>query len=238
MPAATPPRDDAARAPTVEPAPPPLVGIPSPAAARHRLLVEGEQFGPATLSVRPLSPLRLTSGAIATCDPFEVVGPVLGRRLRPGSYDVAAAVATYPGKHGPGEELLAAVIVKISDARPTAWEPAAFTSERDAADPAYPTSSGAGCFMDARVQAVLAAEPTTFPTASYRVLERQLLDEHHVPTWGWACYTPEAAAPASCVAFLGGATEARRSYWGLDERGHLACLLTDLEIFPAEAWQA
>jgi hypothetical protein len=223
--------------PLVEPAPPPLVGIPSPAAARHRLLVDGEQLGAATLSRRPLPPLRLTSGVVVACDPFEVAGPPLGRRLRPGSYPVAAVVASYPGKRGPGEQLLAAVVVTVSDARATAWEPASFADDREAADPAYPTSSGAGCFMDARVQAALATEPTTFPTPSYRALERQLLDEHHVPTWGWASYAPEASAPASCVAFLGGATATRRSYWGLDASGRVACLLTDLETFPAGAWR-
>ena len=236
--AATPASSPAAVTHTHAHAPPPVIGIASPAAARHRLLVDGERFGDATLSLRPLAPLRLTSGSIVTCDPFEVTGPPLGRRMRPGTHDVVAAVATYPGKHGPGEQLLAAVTVRFSDTAPVAWEPAWFADARDAADPSYPTSSGAGCFMDARVQAALAEERPTFPTASYRALERQLLDEHHVPTWGWATYAPEASAPATCVAFLGGATDSRRSYWGLDERGGIVCLLTDLEIFPADAWQA
>ena len=218
------------------PARPPIIGIPSPAAARARLLVDGQRFGAATLALQPLEPLRLTSGVVVACDPLEVHGPAFGRRLEPGSYDVIAAVATYPEKHGPGEQLVAAVFVKIAATTPVRWEPAAFADEPDGIDPAYATDSGAGCFMDARLQAALAAEPSTFPTASFRALERQLLDEHHVATWGWATYQPEATAPATCVAFLGGGTSVRRSYWGLDERGAVACLLTDLETFPADAW--
>ena len=145
-------------------------------------------------------------------------------------------MATYPAKHGPGEQLVAAVFVKVAATAPVRWEPAAFADEPAVADPAYASDSGAGCFMDARLQAALADEPSTWPTASFRALARQLLDEHHVATWGWAPYQPEVTAPATCVAFLGSSAPVRRSYWGLDESGAVACLLTDLEIFPTEAW--
>lgn len=216
---------------------PPVLGIPAPDDRRARLLVEGERFGPATLSLQPLGPLRLPSGVIVACDPFAVHGPAFGRRLRPGSYDVVAAVASYPGKHGPGEQILAAVIVKVSPAAPARWEPATFVADDEAAPDAagYVADSGVGCFMDAKLQTALAAAPTTWPSASDRALEHQLLDEHYVPTWGWASYQPDGVAP-NCVAFLGGGAPTRCSYWGLDEAGAVACLLTDLEAFPADAW--
>ena len=216
---------------------PPMGGIPAPADRRARLLVDGERFGPATLSLQPLAPLRLPSGVVVACDPFALHGPAFGRRLRPGSYDVVAAVASYPGKHGPGEQLLAAVIVKVSSATPARWEPATFVADDEAAPEAagYVADSGVGCFMDAKLQTALAAAPTTWPSTSDRALEHQLLDEHHVPTWGWASYQPDGVAP-NCVAFLGGGAPTRCSYWGLDEGGAVACLLTDLEAFPAEAW--
>ena len=89
--------------------------------------------------------------------------------------------------------------------------------------------------MDLHLQTSLAAEPSTFPTASYRALDRQLIEQHHLPTWGWAIY-PEPPTAAGCVAFLGGSGSTRRSYWGLDADGAVACLLTDLESFPADVW--
>ncbi len=224
-------------APSPAPSPlPPVVGVSSPPTARARLLVDGARFGAATLAMQPLPALRLASGVIVACDPFEVTGPAFARRVAAGDHPVFAAVATYPRKRGPGEQRLAAVIVRFSDSEPSRWEPAAFVDDPAAPDPAYISATGAGCFMDVRLQAQLAAEPSSWPTASYRALERQLLVEHHASTWGWATYQPVAESPDNCLAFLSVGGAVRRSYWGLDDRDQVACLLTDLEAFPAEAW--
>jgi hypothetical protein len=210
---------------------------------RARLARDGERFGAATIQLHNLPELHLPSGQIVTCDPFLVEGPTLARKVKPGAYPVVLAVATFPtgpNEHDKGDQRIASAFVRFRSSPVTAWVAADFLGAGPpppGTEPAYGVDAGTGCFMDARAHKAIAAEPPHWPTPSYTALEHQLLTEHYTHTWGWAEYHPDAKSPANCVAFMSGWGDgAYTSYWGLDQRGQPAVLLTDFEVFTDEDW--
>ncbi|MBZ0234730.1 MAG: DUF4241 domain-containing protein [Deltaproteobacteria bacterium] len=208
---------------------------------RSRFLHDGEHFGATSLALHTIGHLETPSGTIVTCDPFIVDGPALARTVEPGSYPVSLAVATFDGEQHKGDQRVAAATVHFRPGVPARWEVATFdaTPTRKGGEPGYPVDAGTGCFMDARAQEAIKAEPTIWPTPSQKALEQQLLTDHYTHTWSWAVYRPDPASRANCVAFMSGYGDGTySSYWGLDETGAPVCLTTDFEVFTDEDWAA
>ena len=226
------------------PAPRPRAAVRPPPGAiverdRNRFLHDGERFGTSTLAHHQVASLHLPSGKIVTCDPLVVDGPILARRLRPAAYPVTLAVATFPDGTSKGEQIVAAAILRVADRPVVRWELAGFDASTPATggEPSYPVDAGTGCFMDALAQVAIREEPSTWPTPSQKAIERQLMTDHYVPTWGWAVYQPDPGSPANCVAFMSGWGDgAYSSYWGFDDAGDPVVLLTDFDVFTDEDW--
>jgi hypothetical protein len=185
--------------------------------------------------------LALPTGEIVTVDPFLVDGAPLDRKVAPGTYPVTLSVATFPDDKGHADQRVASAMVRFRDGEPARWEVAGFSggAPQKRGEPGYPVDALTGSFMDAATQAMIKAEPTHWPTPSFKALEKQLLTDNYRHAWGWASYQPAGAAAGNCVAFSSGWGDGiYSSYWGLDEHGEPLCLLTDFETLTDEDWTA
>lgn len=207
---------------------------------RLRLLRDGERFGTGQLALHEVGQLALTSGVIVTVDPFLVDGAPLTRKVAPGTYPVTLSVATFNDPKGDHDQRVAAAWVRFRQGQPVRWEVATFAGaprSKQGGEPGYPVDAGTGAFLDAATQATIQAEPSAWPTPSFKALEKQLLTDNYRHTWGWANYQPDPASPGNCIAFSAGWGDGVfASYWGLDDSGEPVCLLTDFETFTDEDW--
>ena len=70
-----------------------------------------------------------------------------------------------------------------------------------------------------------------------RNIERliEAMQRTYVPTWDWALVTLEENTGLNCVIFSSGIGDGfYASYWGFDEAGQAACLMTDFGLLLGE----
>jgi nucleoid DNA-binding protein len=170
-----------------------------------------------------LPDLRLTTGRIAAFDPM-ILGEAgaFSKSVAPGRYPLMLGVAqTDQG------ERVALAILRFGEAYITKWERARTVPVpgRILTKSAYGVDSGTGCFTDESVatQLLEADDDGDFFSG--------LIEEMHPtrePSWSWI----HADSPSgSLAAFSSGYGDGTyTSYFGLDEMGNAAALVTDFNV--------
>jgi hypothetical protein len=188
-----------------------------------------------TLRARPLCELVVPTGEIVACDPFTSPdAEAFSRAVPAGSYPVVLSVAHFDD----GDQRVAAAMLKFSERAPASWEMALVAGD----DPSqleegeifgYAVESGSGCFMDEAAARALMARMERDEDYFESMLDA--MDGNYVDTWAWAGIRPDEELPANVVAFSAGVgEESYASYFGLDEDGNVACLVTDFSLFEHE----
>ncbi len=194
--------------------------------------------GPVRLEVRDIGELKLPSGRVIACDP--VVEPDLrpfALSLPPGTWPVGITIAHFPG----ADQRIAGAWIRASRSLPVRWEPARIAGMGDSPDTAYGVDSGTGGFVSPEAAASLAAR---LDDAFMDELTAQM-DSVYVHTRSWAVVPVPGTDGLNVVAFSSGFGDgAYGSYWGYDDAGTIACLLTDFGVIgrggrdstPARPW--
>ncbi len=189
-----------------------------------------------TLKLHVLGELVLPTGRIVACDPFLVFGgeEPFTRGVAPGRYPVLVNVAALED-----DQRVAYAIVRFGERPPVRWEMALLPGQ-DAATLGeseffgYGVDAGTGCFMDAQVARVLAERATEENEHNGDLLEA--MEKTYVHTWSWLDVVLDPAKGANVVAFSSGWGDGQYpSFWGFDETGAVACLVTDFGLFWSEA---
>ena len=195
----------------------------SPADWRARAAQLHALFAQAT----PIGVLQLPTGRIVVGEPLFDDAVPLSRTAPIGEFPVEIVLALVE----PGDHRIAAARIAFSGAPIASWEVAtgASTATRTAANgqPGYPGPTG--LFMDAH----------TVPAFCRYVDECDRVEWwHDVPRqtgqlWEHACFLPDEQTPYNC-AYMSPllSDDAFVSYWGLDERGEPAVLVTDFNVAP------
>jgi hypothetical protein len=180
--------------------------------------------GEVRLEVRDIGELRLPSGRVIACDP--VVEPDLrpfALSFPPGTWPVGITIAHFPGE----DQRIAAAWVRASGSLPVRWDAALIEGMGDNPDSAYGVDSGTGGFVSPEAAALLAAR---LDDAFMDELTAQM-DAVYVHTRGWAVVPVPGTDGLNVAAFSSGFGDgAYASYWGYDDAGTLACLLTDFAV--------
>jgi Protein of unknown function (DUF4241) len=86
-----------------------------------------QRRGDVSFWTRSVGDLVATTGRIVACDPFECAdAPAFAREVPPGRYPVLLALAQFAGT---GDERIASAVLRLRDAAPVRWGPAAWVRE-------------------------------------------------------------------------------------------------------------
>jgi hypothetical protein len=98
----------------------------------------------------------------------------------------------------------------------------------------YPVDSGMGCFLDALALEQLASSSGSKGGSSTRTLLRRLMSATaHDERWDNLVIDP--ATGANVISFESGYGDGwYTSYWGLDRKGEVCCLVTDFGVLVEE----
>jgi hypothetical protein len=195
--------------------------------------VEGKR---PTLKLHTLGELVLPTGRIVACDPFLAYGDEepFTRGVAPGRYPVLVNVA-----EDEGDARVAYAIVRFGGRPPVRWEMALLPGQDTGALGegeffGYGVDAGTGCFMDAQVVPVLVERSTEENEHNGDLVEA--MEKTYVHTWSWLDVVLDPATGANVVAFSSGWGDGSYpSFWGFDETGAVACLVTDFGLFWPEA---
>jgi hypothetical protein len=178
------------------------------------------------IQVRTLGELLLPSGQLVACDPFFRNALTFARHVPPGEHIVQVAVADFADNR---DQRVVLARLCISDCNVVRWENAAPEGSDVRSLPighhyGYGVDSGTGCFASAELAPSFAAEQTFC-----RALDAEM-EAHTVDTWSWGTLRDPGGA-SNLIAFSSGFGDGfYPSYWGLDESGAIACLVTDFEV--------
>lgn len=188
-----------------------------------------------TLKLRALGEVVLPTGRIVACDPFIVSGDEepFTRGVAPGRYPVLVNVAAFED-----QERVAYAILRFADRPPVRWEMALLPEQEvgtlgEGEFFGYGVDAGTGCFMDEAVAPVLGERATEENEYNGDFIEE--MEKTYVHTWAWGSFVLDPATGANVVAFSSGWGDGSYpSFWGFDESGAVACLVTDFGIFWPE----
>ncbi len=204
--------------------------------------------GTLALPEEPIEPLTLPSGTIVACDPFVSLEGArsFSRTVEPGRYEARLSFS------GPD---VALACIRFGQAAVARWEVATWAEPvPDEGVPSYAVDSGTGCFVDAEVAAHhVARERERYEKAAATLRERGV-DPQDVLAWHvaleeelgeddllremgpelqrqrWASVVMDEG-DRNLLAFRSGVGDGvYASYWGLDERGRAAVLITDFGL--------
>jgi len=186
---------------------------------------------PASLVVLRLPDLSLPSGRILAADALIVGGKPFTRSVLPGRYSFALAIARLGT-----DERVGLAIIRFSDAPVVKWEMATREGEDIASLKedqifGYGVDSGTGSFCDASVQKLLADAYEEDIGVSERIIDE--LKATYKNTRQWVHVESPNGSLAIFSSGYGDGSYA--SYFGLDESGKPAALVTD---FGLVTWRA
>ena len=175
--------------------------------------------GKAKLAFARAGELFLPTGRLVAADPaFLKDAKPFEHRFEPDRYQVILTIAHYADK----DQRIAAARVQISSRTPVRWT--------EARPVAYGVDSGLGCFIDAEAAAHLAALPKTAYERHWKTL-MNALDKNYADTRSYTSVRVDSRTNATLVVFSSGFGDGGyASYFGHDDRGQLACLLTDFGL--------
>jgi hypothetical protein len=202
------------------------------------------QYGPQTvvISTHKVGELALTSGRLLACDLLIVPDDRYSfkKTLSPGRYPVILSIANF---HPTGETRIACAMIQISESSPVIWEIAAIDDpnpNKTTNGIMYGVDSGTGSFMDIEVSEVLAPlvwqesdDLDEFERFCSRVLA--VMDANSMGKYGnasWADVKIVDGSDLNVIVFSSGWGDGGySSFWGYDESGNLAALVTDFDLF-------
>jgi hypothetical protein len=223
--------------PVAPPPPPRPPSPPTPEPAERgelfaRAFRHGEKLGEATIEVRQIAALHVTSGKIVACDPLVFPDSSPFTTLVPaGDHPVVVAIDSRGD-----DERIACAKLQWSDAEPTSW----LIALVDGQDPAtlkdgeyfgYGVDAGLGCFMDAdAAQLYTRRLNENLDDVSFNyfdhVLQREL-EVNYKHTRDWCDHRPVAGDPRNVIIFSSGLGDGfYPSYFGI-AGGVPVCLVTD-----------
>jgi len=179
----------------------------------------------ASITVFRLPDMRLPSGRIIAADGIIGGGEPFSRSVPPGVYPLALAVA----RLGPNDQV-ALAIIRFSNQRVVKWEVAAPEGEntspsKDGQRFGYAVDSGTGSFSDFSSQQLVDQANETGIGFSDRVVEEMNAYESTRQ-----CVHIESPKGSIAIFSSGGGDGRYTSYFGLDESGNAAVLVTDFSI--------
>jgi len=194
-----------------------------------------------TISITQIGDLILTSGRLLAWDLLMVPDSRYSfkRTLNPGRYPVVLSVANFLPVN---DTRIACARLLINEHSPVRWE-AALVDEPNPDSGgrySYGVDSGTGSFMDVDVARILAPlvweesrDGDRFEEFCGPVLVQ--MDEHSFgahKTAGWANVKVSDDTSANVITFSSGWGDGGyASFWGYDEAGNVASLVTDFALF-------
>jgi Protein of unknown function (DUF4241) len=197
-----------------------------------------------TISTHEIGDLILTSGKLLTWDLLMIPDAryFTKKSLEPGRYPVVLAAAHFYPKM---DSRIACAVLRVTHETPITWEVAAIyepDAHRREARFTYGVDSGTGSFMDVDVARIVAPwvweesrERNKFEEFCSPVVTE--MDKHTVgPRRGtdWANIKVSDDTEGNVITFSSGWGDGNyASFWGYDQSGNLASLVTDFDLFGA-----
>jgi len=187
------------------------------------------------LSREFIGELAVPTGEIVAADPFyipkEFTHP-FAQRIPSGSYPVFVSLADL----GVWGERVAYAWLQIRLNRPIRWELATTTATEGALAELYGIDAGLGCFADTAAAGVFSAQVKRFysehPEGNFY---DDVLSPYLPADRSWCDYGLDPESGLNVVIFSSGFGDGiYSSYWGLDAKARLACLLTDFQVFDLQ----
>ena len=190
--------------------------------------------GGARFQRRELGQLQIVSGALAACDPRVSARDAapFAQRVPPGTYPVDVGLLV---RESSGEKRVAFARVKLSGNVPVRWVNALPLGEATP-DPesgeayGYDVDAGVGCFAD--VTALRAFDECGDDATDEAIASMQKNGEQ---AWTWADIRCGDDGENVIIFSSGDGDGSYASFWGLDEMGAPAWLVTDFGLFEV-AW--
>lgn len=188
-----------------------------------------------SLRTHSLGKLKLPTGKVVACDPFvdpdkavefDAVVPI-------GTYPITLVIARKPS----GDERIAFAAITFRDATVSKWKwaaPAGWVprSDQKGVPYEYGVDAGTGAFFD--VSGCRLFKSYSFNHPLYQRLLKAK-DANYKPTRDWALVMLDEASGLNAAEFSSGDGDgAYSSYWGFDEQGNVACLVTDFLMIEVE----
>lgn len=179
--------------------------------------------------VVPAGALLVTTGRIVACDALmQPERPAFERPIAPGHYPVYLYVARDGAAIGFAELRLRNTAVARFEMATIPGQDAATLGEQESF--CYPVGTGLGSFADdaamQRLRIVNAADPDGNYDDSH--LRAELAQHAGL----WADHRPDPASADNVVVFRSGDGDGSYPTWfGLDERGEVACVVTSFRVF-------
>ena len=184
--------------------------------------------------------LHLPNGQIVVTDPFTLPDrEPLRDRVKPGDYPVVLSIASTPGT---SFEAIAAARINFSDGKPVKWHLALIPGQ----DPStlddeelfgYPVDAGTAAFMSPGAAKAFEKHVTTLFGMINIEYIKQLSDEmgKNSPMTPWANLNLDDKLGLNAVLFTSGYGDGvYAAYWGYDEAGDVACLVTDFGLISEQ----
>ncbi len=185
----------------------------------------------ATFYTQPVDKIVITSGTIATCDPFVDTNPEPYTFQFPtGEFPVELAIAKFESDD---ERVVYARIV-FSDQAAATYEMAALEGQDLASLTereyfGYGVDAGTGCFMDASIASIY-DEKMAENEALYDDLFDEM-DKSYQHTRSWLSFKPSDDRPENIICFSSGWGDGMYpSFIGKDAKGDVVSLVTDFFV--------
>lgn len=191
---------------------------------------EGDQ-----LFAKQLGYIEITSGHIVACDPFVSEGDQsFTRKVALGKYSIILVVKRLES----GDERVAYAMIKFTNEQAIEWELATRAGQepkqlKEDEFYGYGVNTGMGCFMDAEAALYLQAyEDKLYKEDNDFYLYEEFaeaLEQNYKHTWDWL--VTRFHDKVDIVMFTTGFGDGMYpSFWGIDQNGEPACLVTDFLI--------
>jgi len=180
--------------------------------------------------------LHFPTGHVVACDPLIIYGAkAFEQRIPAGSYPIELAIAHFLEN---SDQRVATALLRVASGAPRHWRMATWAGQNPAKLKAgqsfgYGVDSGTGCFMDLAAAQRLERNFRADEHAIDQLIETMQLN--YIPTRYWAIVTLDEPAGLDCAVFSSGIGDGfYTSYWGYDDSGAAACLMTDFGLLIEE----
>jgi len=188
-------------------------------------------FDGATLKIRHIGDLIITSGLLVACDPLTIANARPFTTPVPvGQHQVILSVALFAG----GDQRVAFAKLKFGNAISVQWEMALteglkIESLKEGEFFGYPVDSGTGCFIDESSVSFLSNI-----TSDQKNLDGLIsaMQKNYVDTWDWLDLCLDPSNGANVITFSSGLGDGfYPSFFGYDRNGDVSELITDFGLF-------
>lgn len=190
-----------------------------------------DYLGDFSIHCREAGSVLVPSGGIVACDPLvNPETPSFTVQVPPGRYPIVLSLARMDS----GDERVALAMLRVSSQAPRRWEAAVLPGQ----DPGklgedefygYGVDAGLGCFMSSEASQALVGKMQEHEDYFEEILEA--VEKNYIHTRNWVEWPLDESSGLNMVIFSSGMGDgAYGSYWGYDEAGQVACLVTDFGL--------